>query len=418
MNAATALPQSYESERMVLASVIGDSTRYYEAAGIIGTKDFSTPHLAWAWNKLGELCHVNARPTLFNLRETYGSGGHFETFRTAMMGTEGCIPAHCLDYARTMADRSALRRMALAVDSLSSLVATATNASDALQAIENAFMDATSQTASSRGFRSAFEIVAELEKRLANPTTVPVFPTGFPELDQMLKSGLKERKFCVIGGRTGGGKTVLAMNIAVAISMAGIPVATFSLEMDDVDLLARCVFAESHRGQDAAFNTIRNLPLFVDDTSNVTLKSIAARIKMMIVRQGIKVFIVDYLQLIGTDGQERENRERIVAGMSRLLKVTAKETKTCIIALSQLNEAGELRESRAIEQDADVVLYVIEDEDEDPFLRVVKQRGGKSHGAVKRIKADKIGIPLHWDKENFRFTEKYKYTDDSGAGGF
>jgi replicative DNA helicase len=126
---------------------------------------------------------------------------------------------------------------------------------------------------------------------------------------------------------------------------------------------------------------------------------------MMIMRHNVKVCVVDYLQLIGTDGQERDSRERIVAGMSRLLKVTAKETGCCIIALSQLNEAGELRESRAIEQDADVVLYVIDNEDGDVFLRVTKQRGGESHGPMKRLKDDDPGIPLRWHKENFRFSE-------------
>lgn len=418
MNPTEPLPQSYESERMVLASVIGDSTRYYEVAGIIGAKDFSTPHLAWAWSKLGELCHANSRPTLFNLRENFGSGGHFETVRQSLVGTETCIPSHALDYARTMADRSALRRITIAVDAASAAISAAATASDALQALENAFMDASSQSTSSRGFRSASAIVADLETRLANPKKMPRYPTGFPELNHLLKGGLKERQFCVIGGRTGGGKTVLAMNLAVAVATGGTPVAAFSLEMDDVDLVTRCIFAESHRGQDAAFETIRNLPLYVDDTSNVTLKSIAARMKMMIARHGIKVFIVDYLQLIGTDGQERESRERIVAGMSRLLKVTAKETDCCIIALSQLNESGELRESRAIEQDSDVVLYVIEDEDGDPFLRVVKQRGGKSHGPIKRMKSDDIGIALNWDKQNFRFTEKHRHQDDTIATGF
>ncbi len=406
MNPTTPLPQSFESQRMVIAGVLDDTARYYEAAGIISGKDFDVPHLQWAWEKIGELCARNQRPTLFNLREAYGASGPFESLRNEMMGMEGCIPAHVPEYARALAERSALRRMALAVDTLSERVTNATTSDQARQCIEAAYMDACNASVGSRGFRRADAIIADLNARMQNPQIAPRFPTGFPALDHMLKGGLKEKQFVVIGGRTGGGKTVLAMNLAVNIAVPGIPVATFSLEMDDVDLITRCVLAESWRGPDEAMGTIARLPLYVDDTSNVTLKSIAARVKMMILRHGCKVFIVDYLQLIGTDGQERESRERIVAGMSRLLKVTAKETACCIIALSQLNEAGELRESRAIEQDADVVLYVIDNEDGEAFLRVTKQRGGKSHGPMKRMKEDSPGIELNWTKENFRFTER------------
>lgn len=406
MDPTTPLPQSFDAERMVLSSVLDDSARFYEISSILTAKDFTTPQLGAAWDQISELCSRNKRPTLYNIRETYGDTPAFQALREAMMGMEGCVPAQAAEYARNMVDRTALRRMALAVDTLSERVTSATSSEQARHAIEAAFMDACGATASSRGFRRADAIIADLEARLANPSMAPRYPTTLPQLDEMLKGGLKDKQFVVIGGRTGGGKTVLAMNLAVAIAAQGVPVATFSLEMDDVDLLTRCVLAEQWRGPDAALKTIRDLPLYIDDTSNVTIKSIAARIKMMIVRFRCKVFVVDYLQLIGTEGQDRESRERIVAGMSRLLKVTAKETGCCVIALSQLNEAGELRESRAIEQDADVVLYVIDNEDGDVFLRICKQRGGESHGPMKRMKDEDPGIPLNWTKENFRFTEK------------
>jgi replicative DNA helicase len=406
MDPTTPLPQSFDAERMVLSSVLDDSARFYEISSILTAKDFTTPELATGWEQISELCSRNKRPTLYNIRETYGDTPAFQVLREAMMGMEGCVPAQAAEYARNMVDRTALRRMALAVDTLSERVTSATSSEQARHAIEAAFMDACGATVGSRGFRRADAIIADLEARLANPLMAPRYRTTFPHLDQMLKGGLKDRQFVVVGGRTGGGKTVLAMNLAVAIATQGVPVATFSLEMDDVDLLTRCVLAEQWRGPDAALKTIRDLPLYIDDTSNVTIKSIAARIKMMIVRFSCKVFVVDYLQLIGTEGQDRESRERIVAGMSRLLKVTAKETGCCVIALSQLNEAGELRESRAIEQDADVVLYVIDNEDGDVFLRICKQRGGESHGPMKRMKEEDPGIPLNWTKENFRFTEK------------
>ena len=406
MNLTTPLPQSHDSECRVISSALDDQRRYYEMAGIISASDFCTPHLATAWKQITRLCETNQRPTLFRIRETFGDSPDFQALRDSLTGLSGVIPAHAVEYARSMADRSCLRRIALAVDLLQNRVTTAETADDARQAIESVFVDTCSIATASKGFRRADVIVADIEKRAENPVLAPRYPTGFRKLDRMLKEGLKEKQFVVIGGRTGGGKTVLAMNFAVQFALKGIPVAVFSLEMDDVDLLTRCIFSETQvRSQEDALEAVRNLPLYVDDTSNVTLKSIAARVKMMIMRHNVKVCVVDYLQLIGTDGQERDSRERIVAGMSRLLKVTAKETGCCIIALSQLNEAGELRESRAIEQDADVVLYVIDNEHGDVFLRVTKQRGGESHGPMKRLKDDDPGIPLRWHKENFRFSE-------------
>lgn len=407
MNPTTPLPQSFDSESRVISAALDDARRYYEIAGIISTTDFCTSFLAKAWAQIGKLCETNQRPTLFRIRETFGDTPDFQALRDAMTGLHGVVPAHAVEYARSMADRSCLRRMAVAVDLLQSRVTTAESAEDARQAIESAFIDTCGIATASKGFRKADTIVADIEARIANPVMAPRYATGFRQLDIMTKGGLKEKQFVVIGGRTGGGKTVLAMNLAVQFALGAIPVAVFSLEMDDVDLLTRCIFSESQvRTQEQALEAVRNLPLYVDDTSNVTLKSIAARVKMMILRYGVKVCVVDYLQLIGTDGQERDSRERIVAGMSRLLKVTAKETGCCVIALSQLNEAGELRESRAIEQDADVVLYVIDNEDGDVFLRVCKQRGGESHGPMKRMKDEDPGIPLRWHKENFRFAEK------------
>lgn len=402
------LPQSFDSQRMLISAVLDDQARFYEASGLVSASDFEDETFRWAWKAIAELCGRNMRPSLFNIREQFGTKepGQFDTLRTAMMGMSDCIPSHAAEYARTLVERSNLRRIALAVDLLPERVNTAQTADAARQHVESAYMDACNVSTASRGFRKAETIIADLQNRLANPTKTPVYPTKFPALDRMLKGGLRDKKFVVIGGRTGGGKTVLAMNLAVNIAGDGHPVAAFSLEMDDVDLITRCVLSESWRGPDEAMLYVSKLPLHVDDTSNVTLKSIAARIKMMILRHACRVFIVDYLQLIGTDGQERESRERIVAGMSRLLKVTAKETGCCIIALSQLNEAGELRESRAIEQDADNVLYVIDNEDGEAFLRVVKNRGGKCHGPMKRMKDEEPGIPLNWTKENFKFTER------------
>ena len=116
--------------------------------------------------------------------------------------------------------------------------------------------------------------------------------------------------------------------------------------------------------------------------------------------------VVDYIQLIGV-GPTKDSRERQVANMSRSLKLAAKENGMAVIALSQLNDDGQLRESRAIEQDADGVIYIVA-KDDDHYLWIQKNRHGAKHGTISQMAegVDRTGIELRFDKPNFRFTER------------
>src|SRR5690606_18030367 len=157
-----------------------------------------------------------------------------------------------------------------------------------------------------------------IEADLDNPKLAPRHRTGFLALDRMLaKGGMKGGQLVIVAGPTGGGKTVLAMNLLVQMAQDGVPGAAFSLEMDAKDLVLRCLMSESFRSANGNhFDVVRKLPLWVDATSNVTAKTISSRIKLMAARRGVKVFVVDYLQLIGPDKGNRDSRERIVADMS------------------------------------------------------------------------------------------------------
>lgn len=276
-----------------------------------------------------------------------------------------------------------------------------------MEGIQRLFEDNCAETASN-GFRKADAIVADIEDMLANPSRAPRYRTGFQTLDTMLKGGMTGGQLAIIAGRTGGGKTVLAMNLAVQMALDHAGVAVFSLEMSDTDLLMRCILSEGRvHGDAGAFEIVRKLPLYVDATSNVNVRTIAAKIRIMASRKGVKIVIVDYLQLIGTEANNRESRERLVADMSRRLKIAAKENNVVVIALSQVNADGELRESRAVEQDADIVLQVLDDDEgEEWFIRVCKQRGGAAHGPRSRMKEEDPGIPVRFIKESSRFIEK------------
>ncbi len=417
------VPERFEPEANLISTIVDDDRRLLEVYDSVSASDFSQEAFSAAWGWFHELHRAGKRINLYTLKQHYGTTSDFEQLQQFLRTlADGVMPFLVKQYAADVR-RHALRvRAQTEITRLALLADNATGPEEIQEGVRELF-DSVCSVMETGKARKASEIVKDIEEAIANPSFTPRFPTGFPDLDKMINGGLKEGQLIIIAGRTGGGKTVLAMNIAVNAAKAGTPVVAFSLEMSAQDLVMRSIWSEGvGRGEQEAFDIVRNLPLYVDDSSNITARGITAKIKLLASRFKAKVFVVDYLQLLGTDGGSKDTRERIVADMSRSLKICAKETGVAIIALSQVNESGELRESRAIEQDADLVLHVvdvpetmpdprnrngprIETGDYNFFLRVSKQRGGRAHGPISRAKAGAPGIPLNFDGPNFKFTE-------------
>jgi replicative DNA helicase len=218
--------------------------------------------------------------------------------------------------------------------------------------------------------------------------------TGFTDLDKMT-SGMHPGEMIVIAARPSMGKTSLAMNIAehVAIDQK-LPVGVFSLEMTSESLVLRMLCSRSRvnlRSVREGFlaerdfpkltgsaGKLANAPLFIDDTSGLSILQLRAKARRMAQQYGIKLFVIDYLQLLHSTARRAENRQQEIADISNGIKSLAKELNVPVIVLSQLNRElereknrkprlSDLRESGAIEQDADVVglLYKPSSEDED-----------------------------------------------------
>ncbi len=206
--------------------------------------------------------------------------------------------------------------------------------------------------------------------------------TGFADLDKMT-SGLHEGEMIVIAARPSMGKTSLAMNIAdwVAVDQR-LPVGVFSLEMTAEALVLRMLCSRSRvnlrnitsgflANQDfpkltGAAGKLANAPLFIDDSAGLSILQLRAKARRMAQQYGIKLFVVDYLQLLHSTARRAENRQQEIADISNGIKALAKELKVPVIVLSQLNRdverdknrqprLSDLRESGAIEQDADLV---------------------------------------------------------------
>jgi len=268
--------------------------------------------------------------------------------------------------------------------------------------------------------------------------------TGFPDLDKMT-SGLHPGEMIVIAARPSMGKTSLAMNIAEHVAVdQRLPVGVFSLEMTAESLVLRMLCSRSRvnlRNVRDGFlaerdfpkltgsaGKLANAPLFIDDSSGLSILQLRAKARRMAQQHGVKLFVIDYLQLLHSTARRAENRQQEIADISNGIKSLAKELSVPVIVLSQLNrelekrgpgmrpQLSDLRESGAIEQDADLVglLYrekeAKEAEENEPdfaqealpvTLYIAKQRNGPTGD-----------VNLTFLKSFTRFESAAKVSDD------
>jgi replicative DNA helicase len=265
------------------------------------------------------------------------------------------------------------------------------------------------------------ERIDELYKR-DNPNDVTGIPTGYKDLD-MMTSGLQPGELIIIAGRPSMGKTSLALNMSEFVSIdTGLPTAVFSMEMASTQLVSRLIGSVGKLNQHKmrtgqlddndweklsfALGQLNEAPIFIDEGSALNPYEVRARARRLHKQCGkLGLIVIDYLQLMGTGGST-ENRATEISEISRSLKSLAKELNVPVVALSQLNRSVEqrpdkrpvmsdLRESGAIEQDADVIMFIYRDEVYNPEttdkgmaeIILAKQR----NGPVGRVKLTFLG---------------------------
>lgn len=261
----------------------------------------------------------------------------------------------------------------------------------------------------------SFDRLDELHKSAGGIRGVP---TGFGDLDDTL-AGMQQSNLLILAARPGMGKTALALNIAQYVSVElKQPVGMFSLEMSKEELVDRLLVSQAdidawklktgRLGEQEftqlsdAMGILADAPLYIDDTPGLSVLEMRTKARRLMADKGVKLLVVDYLQLI--HGRGLENRVQEVAEISQGLKNLARELKVPVLALSQLSRAVEhrgskqpqladLRESGAIEQDADVVMFLYREDDDDVGnmkLNVAKHRNGPLKTIDMRFKGDRI----------------------------
>lgn len=279
----------------------------------------------------------------------------------------------------------------------------------------------------------ALKVIEELARKEDGMTGVP---SGFRELD-LLTSGWQPSDLIIIAARPSMGKTAFTLNIARNAALEyNKPVAFFSLEMGSLQLAMRLISAEAEvegsqlrngklksdaewKRVHAAIEKFNNVPIFIDDTPAINIFELRAKCRRLRKQHGIELVVIDYLQLMSGTGDNRGNREQEVSAISRALKSMAKELGIPVIALSQLSRnvesrggikrpmLSDLRESGAIEQDADIVTFLFRPE---YYGMVQDDQGHSTEGLTEIIVAKHrngavADVKLRFIKNFARFTD-------------
>lgn len=270
------------------------------------------------------------------------------------------------------------------------------------------------------------EVFNQLEERAMNKGSLTGITTGYDDLDRMT-SGLQRSDLILLAARPSMGKTALALNIAMNAVKTGVSVALFSLEMSKEQYVQRIIsmesMVESNKMRTGNLNdddwnrllsvmsTISNYQVYIDDTASITLFEMMSKCRRLKMEKGLDMIIVDYLQLMSGSGKN-DNRQQEISDISRGLKAMARELNCPVVALSQLSRAPELRtdhrpimsdlrESGAIEQDADVVMMLYRDE---YYHKDESDKKGISEVIITKQRNGPVGtVELAWISQFTKF---------------
>ncbi len=414
------LPHNLDAERSVLGAILLDNHALDRAVEkSLKTEDFFLDQHRRIFERMLQLHEANQAIDLVTLTDELHRRGELEAAGSAAYLAQlvDGVPrvSNVEHYTRIVKEKALLRNLAHTTHAIQQEALEGEEEADSILDRAESSIFQLAEERIRAGFIGVKELVREnfsrLERIFAEGRTITGLSTGYPTLDEQT-SGLQPSELIILAARPSMGKTALALNLAenVAVRQQK-PVAIFSLEMSKESLLLRLL--ASHAEIDAhkfrtgrlakddwarmivSLNRLGEAPLWIDDAASSTVVEIGAKARRLQKDKGLSLVVVDYLQLVRTRGRFNSRNEE-VANISRGMKALAKELKVPVIVLSQLTRAPEredrrpqladLRESGAIEQDADVVLFIhrpeafnpnAEEEDRNKTeLIIAKQRNG------------------------------------------
>lgn len=389
-------PHNSEAERSVLGILLLSSDKMNEAVDKIKPTDFYNPAHVKIYQALLNLYNKNAPIDLITAMEELRRLGYLEDVGgmtyVATLTTEVVTTLNLEYYLEIVRDKSILRQIIeVGAQSVDLAYEDSEDVATVMEFTEKGIFDIT-QGAHSKGLTPIGDVLVEsfamMEERANNPSALTGLTTGFLDLDNKL-AGLQKSDLVLLAARPSMGKTALMVNLAVNAAMrANAHVAIFSLEMSNNQLTQRMMSSICHVDLQKVISAkmeseewtkllegltvLDKLNIHIDDTAGISPLELKAKARRLKAQHGLDLIVIDYLQLMELGGRT-ENRTQEISAISRNLKAIAKELEVPVVALSQLSRATELRgdkrpilsdlrESGAIEQDADVVLFLYRDE--------------------------------------------------------
>jgi len=397
-------PHSIESEQAVLGGLMLDNAAFERLSDVITPEDFYRNDHRLIWQQIVKLIDRNQPADVVTVFEGLQSDGHSEELPDGInylnsLALNTPSAANARRYAEIVRDRSILRKLIATSEDIAhnAFEPGGKETAQLLDEAEAKVMSIAEQRNRRQdGFRSLNNVLSAVVDRIDelysqdNPSDITGTATGFSDLDTMT-SGLQAGDLIIVAGRPSMGKTAFSINIAEQVAVdQQLPVAVFSMEMGAEQLAQRSLCSIGRLDQQrlrtgrltdddwsrltAAITKMNDAMLFIDETpalNSLELRSRARRLSREYGQLGL--IVIDYIQLMAGSSASGENRATEISEISRSLKGLAKELKCPVIALSQLNRAleqrpnkrpvmSDLRESGAIEQDADVILFIYRDE--------------------------------------------------------
>ena len=420
-------PHDIEAEQAVLGSMLTDKDAVVDAVELLKPDDFYREDNKIIFEAILSL-YGRAEPIdVITVKSELVSVGKFENVGgleyIASLPDKVPTTANVDRYINIVEEKSMLRQLIKTANELISLGYAETEEVDTIMDQAERKIFEVMQNKNQKGYSELKDVLvesfAEIEKLYNQKEAVTGIPTGFADLDYKT-AGLHKSDLILIAARPAMGKSALALNIATnAAKIAKVPVVMFNLEMSKSQLVNRMLCSEAMVDSNkirtgkieeddwvklaTALGPLSEAPIYIDDTPGITVTEIRAKCRKLKLEKNIGLVVIDYLQLIQGSGKKNSTREQEISEISRSLKILAKELDVPVIALSQLSRASEarqdhrpmlsdLRESGAIEQDADIVMFLYRDDYYNPDsekkniaeLILAKHRSG-STGTVELL---------------------------------
>ncbi len=432
------MPYSLEAEQAVLGAVILDSERFADVTGIVKKDDFYVDRHKVIFETVQEMYLESRTIDIVTLLARVANSSSYEEAELRSYVKQICemVPAvsNIKDYAKIVRDKALLRRLINVSEEIGESAYQQSDEASRIVDCAEAKIFALSQGMITRDFQPISDVILEYYKNLDtlmhNPEAANGTPTYYDDLDRVLV-GMGEGDLVLIGARPGMGKTSFALNIASQVAMhSNKSVAVFSLEMPATQLVARMLSSEARidsyklrkgditpdefQALAKAATAFSKTRIYIDDSSDITVAAMKAKLRRL---KDLGLVVIDYLQLMRSD-RNIDNRVLEVGDISRNLKLMAKEFGVPVITCAQLSRGPEsrtskkpmlsdLRDSGAIEQDADIVIFLYRDEyykdsenagdnsSEDNIAEIIVAKN--RHGSTGTVK-------MGWEGQFTRFT--------------